>query len=77
MKHHLRQKPPSGLLTSVNQFLKLEAAGGILLMIAALLAVLIANSPLSYFYQYLLEEVNLTIGFSSENILSPLALHKP
>lgn len=73
----IKKKRPTGLLTSVNQFLKLEASGGILLMIAAALAVVIANSPLQPFYQYLLEDVKLTVGFSTGEELSPLALQKP
>ena len=72
-----KRKETSGLLTSVNQFLKLEASGGILLMMAALLAVIIANSPLQSYYQYLLEDVDLTIGFSSHDGLSALSLSKP
>jgi len=35
----------------VRSFFRLESSGGILLVIAAVLAMIIANSPLSYFYQ--------------------------
>lgn len=71
------RKNQSGLLTTANQFFKLEAAGGILLMIAAVLALLIANSPLNYYYTYFLEDVGLTIGFAAHDRLSALALSKP
>jgi NhaA family Na+:H+ antiporter len=40
---------------SLQEFLRLEAAGGILLMIAAVLALLVANSPLSPYYDRLLD----------------------
>lgn len=65
------------LTATMQQFFRLEAAGGILLMMSAILAVVIANSPLQPFYTYLLEEVDLTIGFSSHDGLSALALSKP
>ena len=36
------------------EFLELESAGGILLILAALLAIVMANSPLQSFYELLL-----------------------
>lgn len=38
----------------IESFLKLESAGGILLFIAAVLAIIVANSPLDKYYQLLL-----------------------
>lgn len=46
-------------------------------MIAAIVAVIIANSPLQPYYQYLLEDVDLTIGFQSRDGVSALFLQKP
>ncbi len=46
-------------------------------MLAALFAVIIANSPLQAFYQYLLEDVDLTVGFQSHDGVSALFLQKP
>lgn len=44
-------------------FLKKESAGGIILMFAALVAILVANSPLSAYYQLLLSTaVELRVG---------------
>ena len=60
-----------------NQFLRLEAAGGILLIIAALVAVIIANTPLHEYYEYVLEKVYLTIGFSSVDGFAALKISKP
>jgi NhaA family Na+:H+ antiporter len=76
MKNRLK-KSQSGLLTTANQFLKMEASGGILLMIAAFLAVVIANTPLHEYYEYVLEKVYLTVGFSSVDGFSALKLSKP
>lgn len=41
-------------MTAIRQFLKLEAAAGILLMLSALLALIVANTPLSVFYEMLI-----------------------
>lgn len=72
-----QRKRQSGLLTAANQFFKMEAAGGILLMIAAALALIVANSPASGLYTYLFEDLWLTVGFSTGGQLSALALSKP
>ncbi|MDQ6967054.1 MAG: Na+/H+ antiporter NhaA, partial [Mariprofundaceae bacterium] len=42
------------MTSSIKAFLKLESAGGIVLMAAALLAFALANSPLSHYYNLLL-----------------------
>ncbi len=39
------------IVTSINEFLRLESASGILLLVAAVLALAAANSPLSELYQ--------------------------
>ncbi len=41
-------------LTAIREFLKLEAAGGIVLMAAASLALLLANTPFSRLYEHLI-----------------------
>jgi NhaA family Na+:H+ antiporter len=71
------KKTDTGLMTMANQFLKLEASGGIILMIAALVAVIIANTPLHVYYEYILEKVYLTIGFSSVDGFAGLEISKP
>jgi len=43
------------LLEAVRDFMKLESAGGILLLFAALVALFVANSPFSYLYDRLLD----------------------
>jgi len=51
------------MIPSIKAFMKLESAGGILLMVAALFAFILANSPLSYYYNLLLETpVEMRIG---------------
>ena len=42
---------PPGVLTAVCDFMKLESAGGILLLAAAIIAMLVANSPLAALYE--------------------------
>jgi NhaA family Na+:H+ antiporter len=66
-----------GLLSMANQFLRLEASGGIILMVAALVAVIIANTPLHEYYAYILEKIYLTIGFSSTSGFNALEISKP
>ncbi|MGE4313018.1 MAG: Na+/H+ antiporter NhaA [Pseudobdellovibrionaceae bacterium] len=48
----------------LHDFLEFEASGGILLIIASLLAILIANSPLAYHYNYFFDVIDFRIGFS-------------
>jgi len=56
-----RRQP--GVLGALNEFLRLEAASGILLVIAAVLAMLVENSPLAPWYDALLStQVELRVG---------------
>ncbi len=48
---------------AARNFLRLEAAGGILLGLAAVVAIIIANSPLFPFYDYVLNGIKFHIGF--------------
>ncbi|HII3778495.1 TPA: Na+/H+ antiporter NhaA [Pasteurella multocida] len=51
------------MLTPIQNFLKQEAAGGILLFIFATLAIILANTPLSYLYfDFLQTPVSVQIG---------------
>ena len=57
----------------VQRFFQMEAAGGILLIVAALLAILLANSPLEVYYALLLQTpVEVAVG--SFSIDKPLLL---
>lgn len=60
-------------LNAVKEFFRLEAAGGILLMLAALSAMIIANSPLADDYQRLLD-LRLAIIIGSLSLDKPLLL---
>jgi NhaA family Na+:H+ antiporter len=60
-------------LGTLQQFLKLEAAGGIVLCAAAALALLLANSPLSAVYEQLLE-LPVAIQIGGLVIAKPLLL---
>ncbi|WP_251359055.1 Na+/H+ antiporter NhaA [Kangiella sp. TOML190] len=57
----------------INKFLRLESAGGIVLIFSAALAIIIANSPLNRFYELLLTTpVEIRIG--ALEIAKPLLL---
>lgn len=59
--------------SAISKFLQLESAGGIVLMIAALLAIIIANTPLVAYYNLLLDTpVEVRIG--TFEIAKPLLL---
>jgi len=60
-------------IKTIQDFLKLEAASGIILMLTALSAMLIANSPLSPFYDLLLE-LPVVVAVGSFEIAKPLLL---
>jgi NhaA family Na+:H+ antiporter len=52
------------LVSSLRHFLHMSASGGIVLVIASVLAIIIANSDLSSFYHYIFNEVHFRIGFA-------------
>jgi NhaA family Na+:H+ antiporter len=57
----------------INDFLKKETAGGLLLMGAAVLALVVANSPLSGIYQLLLD-VTVAVQIGALVVSKPLLL---
>ncbi len=64
----------SSLITSFQTFLKKESSVGILLMVATVLAMLLANSPLHWMYEYFLETpLEVRIG-RQLHIAKPLLL---
>lgn len=56
-----------------REFLRLESAGGLILVAAAVLAMVMANSPLADFYTYVLK-LNLTVMIESFGVSKPLIL---
>ncbi|TFH73126.1 Na+/H+ antiporter NhaA [Gammaproteobacteria bacterium LSUCC0112] len=63
------EKPNS----AIGQFLKLESAGGILLMVSALLAIVVANSSLAPFYDIFVE-LPLQVRIGALDVSKPLLL---
>lgn len=61
------------MIASIRDFLKMETASGIVLMTAAILALVVANSPFQSIYEQLLT-VNLTVAIESFAISKPLLL---
>lgn len=51
------------LFLGARGFLNLEASGGILLVIASLFALILANSPWGGLYNYIFNEIHFRIGF--------------
>ena len=63
----------SRALRVLGEFFRLEAAGGIVLIVAALLALICANSPLEAFYDRF-REMPVAVVFGQLNIAKPLLL---
>lgn len=61
---------PLSVRTAVRDFMRLESAGGILLLVATVLAMLIANSPLAGLYD---SSMNTTVAIR----IGALSIHKP
>lgn len=61
------------MLESLRRFMKMDAASGLLLMTAAALALIVANSPLSWLYEQLLT-TKLTVAVETFAISKPLLL---
>ncbi len=59
------------VLSSLNKFFKLESSGGICLMLAALLAVVIANTPLVPYYNHFLD-IDFGFIFAEGSFQKPL-----
>lgn len=64
---------PELALHGLSEFFRLEAAGGILLILAALLALVFANSPLEEFYQGF-QHLPVAVVFGGLQIAKPLLL---
>ena len=60
-------------ITTIRDFFRMEAAGGVVLVIAAALAIWVANSPAAPYYQELLD-VHLAIQAGALKIDKPLLL---
>ncbi|MDO6445608.1 Na+/H+ antiporter NhaA [Colwellia sp. 1_MG-2023] len=60
-------------IKSIQDFLKLEASSGIILMITAIFAMMVANSPWSVYYDMLLN-IPVVIAVGSFEIAKPLLL---
>jgi len=63
----------SPVTAAVRDFMKLESASGILLLMAAIVAMLVANSPLAYLYDALLD-TTVAIQVGTLSIDKPLLL---
>ncbi|PZO88350.1 MAG: Na+/H+ antiporter NhaA [Micavibrio aeruginosavorus] len=62
--HFFTRLSPRRIIDTTAEFLRLEAAGGIVLVIMAVLALIIANSPLYPMYNHILNGVDFSVGFA-------------
>ena len=69
----IKPSTPPVVLTAVRDFMKLESASGILLLAAAVLAMIVANSPLAALYDSLLDTI-VAIQVGALSINKPLLL---
>ena len=70
---HRRQHAGNGVMGALQAFLRLESAGGIILVIAMLVALAAVNSPLAALYQQILD-TRVVIGIGALVIDKPLLL---
>ena len=66
-------RPTSKVTEAWREFLRLESAGGLILVFAAILALVLANSPLADAYRHLLT-LNLTVMVENFGVSKPLIL---
>ena len=69
----MQHAPPSRLASTVRDFIRLESAGGLILIIAAVAAMAAANTPLRSVYGMLLD-VTLAVQIGELAINKPLLL---
>lgn len=67
-----RLPAPDTRISALQRFLASEACGGVLLMIATLFALLVANSPLADAYRHLL---HFSTGITLSDKLGPMTIH--
>lgn len=63
----MRNNPYENVFVPVRKFFKMEASGGILLALAAAIALVIANTDLYGFYDYVLHDIYFRIGFDDKH----------
>jgi NhaA family Na+:H+ antiporter len=63
----------SPVATAIDDFMQLESASGILLLVAAIIAMVVANSPLAHFYNALLD-TRVAVQVGALLISKPLLL---
>lgn len=72
---HIASKPRR-LVDMTREFFRLGAAGGIVLVLASAIALIIANTPLFEHYHYFFSEIDFSVGFSDPGGWA-FELHKP
>lgn len=60
-------------IKAIREFIKLESSSGIVLLVAAILALIVDNSPFSHFYESFID-TTVTIQFGSFGLSKPLLM---
>src|SRR5690606_3851721 len=69
MKEYERIRPIARVVTPVSKFIQKQTTGGIILMAATLLAIILANSPLAEAYHHFFQQT-FGITFNNETYLN-------
>lgn len=75
--HSLKYVSQNRFIGMAQAFFRMEASGGIALVVMAVLAILVANSPLYAFYDFVLHQMTFTIGFSDYSDAVDFQIRKP
>lgn len=76
MTNNYHGKDIGSWLSMARHFFQMEATGGLLLVAAAIMALIIANTTWAGFYHHILNDISFTIGFEDQNGEGPF-LSKP
>lgn len=68
----LEPRPVDRLLSPVHRFIRLEASGGILLLLCTVAAMIWANSPWHDSYHHLVHDTKITLGIADFSLSMPL-----
>lgn len=74
-KHHSLH--PNRFMNRAQEFFRVESAGGIMLVIFAAIALLMANSPLYAFYDYILNILKFRVSLTDGTMGQGFEIYKP
>lgn len=76
-QHHLQgEYHDKKIFNAIRDFFHMEASGGLMLVLSAVLALVVANSSWYDIYHHFLTQINFTIGFTQDGV-GVFSLSKP